>query len=96
MYEAHTVRDQVALSFNLPRLRKGAFTVIDRVQSLTPGEQLLGSGLAVVAMAEACGIEPHELIERAKNAMAEAEGPFTSQLQAIRAYAQNEIGRVQK
>lgn len=86
------IRDQVVFA-SPAALRVPAFRVIDRTDGLPPGEQLLGTALAVVAMCEAIGMNPHELIVVARNAMADVEGPFTYHLQAIRDYAKHEIKR---
>lgn len=86
------IRDQINLA-TPDRLRVPAFRVIDRTDGYLPGEQLLGAALAVVAMSEAVGINPHDLVVVARNAMADVEGPFTYHLQAIRDYALHEIKR---
>ena len=93
MYKPHTIRDQITFDPDLTFIRKAAFLVIDRVQGMDPGDQLMGSAVAVVAMAEALGLDPHDLITRSQNAMGAVEGPFTHQVQAIRDYARNELGR---
>lgn len=86
------IRDQIVFA-SPPALRVPAFRVIDRTDGFTPGQQLLGTALALVAMSEAIGMNPHDLIVVARNAMADVEGPFTYHLQAIRDYAKHEIKR---
>lgn len=91
---SHTVRDQVSFACNPARFRIPAFQVINRLDGeYTPGEQLLGAAIAVVAMAEAVGIAPHELITRAITAMKQVDGPHTYHIRAIREYAAGEILR---
>lgn len=86
------IRDQIVFA-SPAALRVPAFRVIDRTDGFTPGQQLMGTALALVAMCEAIQLDPHELIGMARNAMADVEGPFTYHLQAIRDYAKHEIKR---
>lgn len=93
MISPDSVRDQVVFAASPARLRVPAFTVIDRIQNYTPGEQLLGTAIAVVAMAEATGMSLHDLLTIARNCMAHVEGPFSHHVQAIRDYAKHELTR---
>lgn len=93
MISAPAIREQIALAANPARLRIPAFRVIDRMQDYRPGEQLLGTAVALVAMSEAIGMSLHDLLSVAQNAMREVEGPFTHHVQAIRDYAKHELGR---
>lgn len=86
------IRDQITFA-TPPDLRVPAYRVIDRTDGFSPGQQLMGTALALVAMSEAVGLNPHELIVFAQNAMADVEGPFTYHIQAIRDYAKHEIKR---
>ena len=92
-YKPHTVRDQLKFLCNPARLRRPAFTVLTRIQDFTPGEQLLATAVAIVAMCESANISLQDVIESARNVMADAEGPFTSHIQSIRDFAANEIAR---
>lgn len=93
MISAPAIRDQIAFFSSPARLRVPAFRVIDRMQDRTPGEQLLGTAVALVAMSEAIGLPLNDLLTVAHNVMRDVEGPFTYHVQAIRDYAKNEIGR---
>lgn len=93
MISAASVSDQVRLASNPARLRAPAFRVIDRLQGYRPGEQLLGAGVALVAMADAIELDLHSLIATARNVMAHADGPYSEQIAAIRDYAKNELRR---
>lgn len=92
-YRPHVIADQLSFLSNPARLRKPAFSVISRVQNFTPGEQLLGTAVALVAMCESANINLGDVITRARNVMRDAEGPHTSHIQAVRDYAANEIMR---
>lgn len=96
MIPLHRTADAVRWSTSrLDKLRVAAFQVINRLQDMEPHEQVAGTYLAAVAMADAVGLDPHEEIERARRCMNHAEGPFTHQVQAVRDYARNELaGRV--
>lgn len=93
MFKPHTVRDQITFSTTAADLRAPAFEVINRMQRHKPGTQIAATSLALVTMAEAIGLDPHELIATAKRMSVAAEGIYSAEIKAIRAYAQNEIGR---
>lgn len=90
-YRAHTVRDQLRFLANPARLRVPAFNVIAKVQNHTPGEQILGTAVALVAMCQSANISLNDVLTVARNVMNDAEGPFTSHVQAVRDYARHEI-----
>lgn len=92
-YKGHTIRDQISFLSNPAKVRVPAFQVINRLDGHPPGEQLLGTAVALVAMTEAVGIPAHELITRASNCLREADGAFNTHIKAIRDYAANEILR---
>lgn len=94
-FKAHTVRDQLRFLCNPARVRIPAFNVINRVQDHTPGEQLLGTAVALIAMCEAANINLSDVVGNARNIMAHAEGPFSSHVQAVRDYAAGEIARAE-
>lgn len=86
-----TIRDQIAYFNNPARLRVPAFSVISRVQDHTPGEQILGTAVALIAMCQTLNVPLQDVLTKAGNALADAEGPFSSHLQAVRDYARNEL-----
>lgn len=92
-----SLRDQVRLSSNPARLRKPAFLVIDRAQDLQArgdangGEVLVATAVALIAMCESANMPLQDVMTKATNIMAAVDGPFTSHLQAIRAYASTEL-----
>lgn len=93
MIQAHTVRDGVVFSLSAAALRKPAFAVINRIQSRTPSEQIAATAVALVAMSEAVGLDPHDLVSRGRRMMSDVDGLFTAEIGAIKAYAAAEIGR---
>lgn len=92
-FKPHTVRDQLRFLSNPARLRGPAFNVIARVQDHTPGEQILGTAVALIAMCESANISLQDVIEHARNAMSHAEGPYSAHVQAVRDYSASEIAR---
>lgn len=92
-YYQDQLADMVTGINNAGRLRVPAFAVIDRIQNYSPGEQVLGAAVALVAMAEAARIDLPRLMSMAHNVMADIEGPFTYHIQAIRDYAKHELTR---
>ena len=92
-FKAHTVRDQLRFLANPARLRVPAFRVIERVQDHTPGEQVLATAVALIAMCQSANISLHDVLTTAGNVLADVEGPFTTHLQAVRDYAAGEIAR---
>lgn len=92
-FRPHTVRDQLRFLCHPARVRVPAFKVIARVQDFTPGEQILGTAVALMAMCQSANISLSDAIESARNVMSHAEGPFTSHVQAVRDYAAQEIAR---
>ncbi len=87
------IADQVRFSSDVARLREPAFIVISRIQDTRPADQFRAVMLAALAMAETLGLDPHEEIERARRMMADAEGPYTNHVQAIRDYTRGELLR---
>lgn len=92
-YKAHVIRDQLRFLCNAARLRLPAFMVIQRIDMCTPGEQILGTAVALVAMCEGASININDVMANAQNVIGDAAGPFTSHVQAVRAYAQGELAR---
>ena len=93
MFQPNTVRDQVRFNTTVASIRQPAFEVINRMQRHTPGTQLTATAVALTVMAEAVGLDPHDLITRAKRMAGPADTPFSPEIGAIREYASNEIGR---
>jgi hypothetical protein len=84
--------------FSTPaRLRKPAFIVIDRMDGrVAPAEQLLGTAVALVAMAEATGTDIRSLIQIAERSMSDVNSCGAEHIRAIREYAAKEIGRTRR
>lgn len=93
MASAESVRMQIGMP-DLVACRAIAVQQVNHVQGESPANQLVATALAIVAMSEAAGMCPHDVIAVAQRAMNHAESPFTHQLQAIRDYARSELLRL--
>lgn len=93
-FKAHTINDQLKFLCDPDRVRVPAFQVIERMQSFTPGEQLLGIAVALTALCQASDINLSDVMSMAQNFIAEANrDPYGSHLGAIRDYAAHELSR---
>jgi hypothetical protein len=92
-FKPHVIRDQLSFLCNPARIRKPAFAVISRLQNFTPGEQVLGTAVGLIAICESANISLDDVITRARNIIRDAEASHTSHIQAIRDFAANEIRR---
>lgn len=92
-FKSHTIRDGVRYLYNAARLRLPAFMVIQRLDACTPGEQIVGTAVALIAMCQGANISLSDVLSVAGNALSDADGPFQSHIAAIRDYAANELAR---
>lgn len=92
MIETQTFRDRLALGANPERLRMSAFRALDRTQD-DPAVQIRGLALALAGICNATGLDMRELIVSSENMINDLDGPYSTQMKAIREYALNEIGR---
>lgn len=89
----HSIRDRLRFANSAAELRVPAFNILDSLQHNHPAVQMDALFLLAVAMADALGLDSHEMVTRAKRILPEAEGPFTDHLQAARDYAKGELKR---
>lgn len=89
----HTIRERLSFSVNPEPVRRAAFAVLDAVQFFQPHYQLDALFNLGVAMAQTLGLDPHELVARAKRMLPDVEGPYTDALQTARDYAKGELAR---
>lgn len=87
---AQTVRDRLG-TLTPAAVRPAAFALLDRLQRhQDPVLQLTALAVTLAAMSEAAGLRMRDVINVAENTLADAEGPYTEHIQAIRAYARGE------
>lgn len=96
MFSNDTIKDNLLFFSTAPNLRKPAFLTIERMNYVHPSHQLLGTAVALVAMAEACGVPMRDLIVRAETVMRDVDSCNAEHIKAIRDYAKNELPRHRK
>ena len=91
---AEAILEHLSLFSSPARLRAPAFTVINRMDGkVRPAEQVLGTAVALAAMAETLGIPMRELITRAERAMKDVDSCGAEHIKAIRMFADQELRR---
>jgi hypothetical protein len=95
IFNQNQLSDQIALFSDATKLMIPAFSVIDRLQMgaehVLPGEQILGTAVALIAMCESANVSLSDVMAKARNVMADVEGPFTAHIRAVRDYAKYEL-----
>lgn len=89
----HAIRDRIIFASAAAPLREPSFAIVDQLQFYDPAVQMDALFVTAVAMATVIGLDPHEMVARARRILPAAEGPFTDQLQAARDYAKGELRR---
>jgi hypothetical protein len=89
----HSIRDAITFSSSASRLRVPAFEVIQGLQRHPPAVQMDALFVAAVAMSQALGLDPHEMVVRARRILPDAEGAYGAghHLGAVRDYAKGEL-----
>ena len=90
-FPKQTVKDRIGFFHDATGLRTPAFKVINLVQDEDPANQILATATALVALCEAIGADPHDLISKINRAKHHIDGPFSTQYRAIVEYARGEF-----
>lgn len=93
MYALDGIADAARLDSVVSTMRGPAIRLADRMQDFAPHVQFNALMLTAVVSAQALGLDIHEEIERARRKVAQAEGPFTTEVQALRDYVAGELRR---
>lgn len=88
-----TIRLNLASASAPEPIRHAAFAVLDALQRHRPETQLDALFAAAVAMSQSLGLDPHDMVVRAKRVLPDLEGAYTNHLQAVRDYAKGELAR---
>lgn len=72
-------------------LREPAFAIAARLDDIPHHTRFNALMLAAAVSAQALGLDPHEELERAVRKIADAEGPFTLHIQALRDFVAGEL-----
>jgi hypothetical protein len=86
-----TIRLRISAASSPAKFREPAFRVLDALQFSPPEVQLDALFLTAVAMSLTIGLDPHEMVTRAKRILPDADGPFTDQFAAMTDYAKGEL-----
>lgn len=86
-----SIRDGVSFFSSPAALRAPMVKAISAVQDAKPEEQILSLAAALVCLADAVGLNPHEIINRVYRAATDIDGPFAVHWQAMREYARGEL-----
>lgn len=87
------IQDRVRTASTVAALREPTFQLCDRMQDIDPANQVRALFLAAAVTAMVLRLDPHEELLRAHRLMRQAEGPFTSHVQALRDYVEGELLR---
>jgi len=90
-YPSSTVKDRVGFFNDASSLRAPAFKIINLIQEEDPANQILATATALVALAEAINVDPHDLISKINRAKRHIDSPFSTEYRAIGAYAKGEF-----
>jgi len=83
----HTIRDRVAFSSKATALKEPTFRVISALQDLQPDIQIEALFMAAVVLSTSVGLDPHDLVVRARRILNETEIFANEHLDAVRDYA---------
>jgi hypothetical protein len=86
-----TIRDRIAFRTTLGPLKAPAFSVVSALQDHTKDVQLEALALVTVLAAQGAGLDPHELIVRARRQVSDANAVRNPTIEAIEAYAAGEL-----
>lgn len=87
MIQPHTIRDRVAFSSRSVSLKEPTFRVINALQDLDADVQIEALFMAATMLSTSVGLDPHQLVTRARRIISEAETLPNSHLDAVRDYA---------
>lgn len=85
-------RDKLFTGGEPELVRRAAYRVITRTQD-TPEVQLMGMAVALVATCRALNGDIRELLVATERMVDDLDGPFTTQMRALEAYARGELRR---
>lgn len=86
-----TVRDRIALASDLLPLKVPAFRVLDALQDAPKDVQLRALALTLATACRPLGVDPHDLVSRAKRQLTHADATRNPHVEAIADYAAGEL-----
>lgn len=88
--QPHTIRDRIAFRSSLRRLREPAFLILGGVQQAPRDIQIEALALTFTILTQGTGLDPHELIARARRQIADADRVDMPHIEAIQDFAKGE------
>ena len=89
--DPHVVRDRLAFRSSLAQLKVPAFKVLSAVQEEDTDLQIEALTIAMTILADGSGLNPHELVSRARRMISDAERVDNPHLEAISDFAKGEL-----
>jgi hypothetical protein len=89
--KSHTIRDRIAFRSTLVPLKAPAFSILDALQAHPADVQIEALALTLTILAQGAGLDPHQLVERARRQLIDANRVRNPIPEAIEAYAQGEL-----
>lgn len=86
-----TIRQRITGRYALGPLKAPAFCVLDALQNHTADVQIEALFLTAALLAQGAGLDPHELVTRARRQIAHGAAVKNPILEAIAAYASGEL-----
>ena len=83
----HAIRQRISAAVSAAKYRQPAFAVVDQLQFYPPEVQLDALFLTAVSMSTILGLDPHEMVTRARRMIPDVDGPFSAQIAALNDYA---------
>lgn len=88
---SHVVRDRIGFRSSLAALKVPAFKVLSSVQDVDTDLQIEALALTLTILADASGLDPHELVSRSRRMIADADRVDNPHLEAIADFAKGEL-----
>lgn len=85
-----TIRQNLSAATAIQPIRDGAIRALDAIQFTPPANQIDSLFVLAVAMATVVGLDPHEMVTRARRIIPDAEF-FSENMRASRDYAKGEL-----
>jgi hypothetical protein len=87
MTSKSAIKDAVHWFSEATRLREPVVRLLSAVQNLRPDIQIMALATALVLICQALRLDTHDIIEKSRRAIRDADGPYAPQIAAMRTYA---------
>lgn len=90
-FNPETVKFSLNWFHDLPSLRGPMVNLVSANQQMPPHEQILTLAMTFTCLAEAIGMDPHEVVAGIQRQKDVIDAPFASQWKAMTEYAKGEL-----